>query len=121
MFNQSLLSVGNPEGKGASVAIGGQGLIWLLVGAHLTKMLYLYFAHLIRKGQFYCCASSQNPPESLTSGIWRDPAAPVFWNSSLEQICFARLHKILVLGYNSLKMCIVKEKNMFCCSLLFLL
>lgn len=52
MFNQSLFSVGNPEGKGGSVAVGGQGLILLLMGAHQTKVLYLNFAHPIRKVNF---------------------------------------------------------------------
>lgn len=52
MFKQSLFSVGSPEGKGGSVAIGGQGLILLLMAAHQTKVLYLNFAHLIRKVSF---------------------------------------------------------------------
>lgn len=48
----SLVSVGSPEGKGDSVAIGGQGLTLLLMGAHQTKVLHLNFAHLIRKVRF---------------------------------------------------------------------
>lgn len=48
----SLVSVGSPEGKGASVAIGGQALTLLLMGAHQTKVLCLNFAHLIRKVSF---------------------------------------------------------------------
>lgn len=52
MFNQSLFRAGNPEGKGGSVAIGGQGLILLFMGAHQAKVLYLNFAHLMGKVSF---------------------------------------------------------------------
>lgn len=74
VFKQSLFSVGNPEGEGGSVAIGTD---FVAPGCTSDQGGLLKFSTCNKESQFCCCASSQSPPKSLSSGTWRDSAASV--------------------------------------------